>query len=184
MSISLTVHPAVDRIARLMTIDPQLIQPLLLIEQQGCLTGQLKLSSMHRLLDILCVNNNGWLGYQLEFGKDEESIAYIKGKFRVVLSANCQRCMTHIDIVLNNAISMGIVLNRAEADRLPERYEPLIMLDNSLPLITFFEDEVILGLPMTPLHKYNVCPSRKITEQHATVKENHFAVLKDLKLKK
>ena len=43
------------------------------------------------------------------------------------------------------------------------------------------EDELLLGLPMSPLHEPEMCPAVNMTREHAPGRHSPFAVLKDLK---
>ena len=171
-----------DKLARLMAPAPQLIEPWLLAEQHKYLTGELKLSTLPRLLEVLA-SETGQVHYQLNFAKDPQGIVCILGSFGVDLQMYCQRCMNPMTVEIERDISVGVVATRAEADVLPEHYDPLIVTDSRLSLVRFIEDEILLGMPMALRHESDDCPSSAIIEKLKSVTERPFAKLKGLVVK-
>lgn len=179
----MTRLPRADTLAGLMAPDPQFIEPMLLAEQEVSLNGQLELCSLPRLKNVL-FDDAGAVTFRLEFGRDAEGVVYIVGEFGTDLELVCQRCLNPLTRHIQNAISIGIVTDRAEAERLPNRYEPLTLKDRHISLLMLIEDEILLGLPMAPVHEFACCSSGQFIADTAMRRENPFAVLKDLKLKK
>lgn len=172
----------IDRLARLMAADLQFIEPLHLVEQKESLIGRMTLVKMPRLKSLLG-DENGSVDYRLDFGRDEQGQAYIEGEISAGLTLICQRCMSPVDVPLQNKVNIGIVADKTEAERLPRHFEPLIIVDSLISLPSLIEDEVLLGLPMAPAHKIDQCPSRQLIKDHTATKHNPFEALKDLKLK-
>ncbi len=67
---------------------------------------------------------------------------------------------------------------------MPDRYEPLILTDEQLSLSKLIEDEVLLSLPMAPMHEPEECPAGGLFEKQAMDRHKPFTVLKDLKKSK
>ena len=44
-----------------------------------------------------------------------------------------------------------------EAQRLPENYDPLLLTDETLPLATLVEEELLLSMPIITRHKLAEC---------------------------
>ncbi len=172
----------IDKLARLMAVDLQFIEPLLLAEQRESLTGRMSLANMSRLKSLLG-DENGSVDYRLNFGRDEQGQTYIVGEISATLSLTCQRCMGPVDVHLQNKINIGIVVDKTEAERLPRHFESLIPADSHISLPSLIEDEILLGLPMIPAHKIDQCPSRQLIKDYTVKKHNPFEALKDLKLK-
>jgi uncharacterized protein len=87
---------------------------------------------------------------------------------------------------------LGIVSTREAAQRLPERYEPLLLPtddDEGISIASIVEDELILALPLVAKHNIEDCPQgnaflgTKDGQQDAATmqRENPFAVLSQLK---
>jgi uncharacterized protein len=65
-------------------------------------------------------------------------------------------------------------------------YEPLVAQeDTPLALVTMVEDELILALPIVPMHPENLCPTvlapGTVADSDLDTKEHPFAVLSNLK---
>lgn len=172
----------IDKLARLMAVDLQFIEPWLLAEQRESLTGRMSLANMSRLKSLLG-DENGSVDYRLDFGRDEQGQAYIEGEISATLTLICQRCMDPVNVHLQNKINIGIVVDKTEAEQLPRHLEPLIPTDSHISLSSLLEDEILLGLPMAPAHKIDQCPSLQLIKDYTVKKHNPFEALKDLKSK-
>lgn len=182
MLFSLTHYQRIAKLARLMAPDLQFIDPLLLIEQCEKLTGQIPLDSMRRLHEVIA-EITGKVDYNLEFGKDAQGINCIGGDYRVDLQMYCQRCLNPVLVRLAENISIGIVTNREQANSLPGQYEPVIHNRGLLSLVMLLEEEILLSMPMVPVHGVDECPSSRFLEELKPDWDNPFKVLQDLKLK-
>ncbi len=172
----------VIKLAGLMASVPQFIDLPLLIEQRGELSGEFPLVSMPRLLE-LATSEDGCVSFDLTFGKDAQGIDFITGHYRVSLQVKCQRCLTPFNLNLTGKISLAVIENEAATGALPGFYEPLIHGSGRLSLPDLLEDEIILTLPMAPLHLIAECPSGDLLREYATTRESPFAVLKGIKNK-
>lgn len=178
----MTHLPGIDKLARLMEVPVlQLIEPLRLAEGREDLTGSVQLCAMQGLKDKL-YDYAGNISFRLHFGKDDQGVVFIQGEFSVNLKVRCQRCVQPMDLALNKKISIGIVFSKTDTENLPDRYEPLMLNDKHMSLEALLEEEVLLALPIAPVHEWDNCQASKLIEEHRPDKENPFAVLKNLKL--
>jgi uncharacterized protein len=138
---------------------------------------------------------------------DEQLQLMLKVKGSVPLV--CQRCLERVDIAVDSQARFVLVANEAEADameRIAEEessdvldmndlddldkkgdIEPLVA-DKPIDLIALAEDEILLSLPLVPMHE--VCPqplaallteALEFEEGIEAKKPNPFAVLASLK---
>jgi len=135
---------------------PKYIQPSRLFESDMLLQGSLPLSSFPRLQEFL-LNNAGEVVLDLKGGRDVERIIYINGNLQAVLHLECQRCMKVVDYPLSISLNLSPVFSEEGSKRLPERYEPLMVEDDQIDLVTLVEDELLLNLPMIPKHEDPNC---------------------------
>lgn len=170
------------KLAGLMASVPQFVDLPLLIEQRGAISGEFPLVSMPRLLE-LATSDDGRVGFDLTFGRDEQGRDIISGHYRASLRVKCQRCLTPLSLSLTGKISLAVIENEAAAGELPDFYEPLIHGSGRLSLPGLLEDEIILTLPISPLHPIAECPSSGLLQKYATTRESPFAVLKGIKHK-
>jgi uncharacterized protein len=106
---------------------------------------------MSRLRSSLS-SDEGEVRVDLSFGVDEEGIRFIKGHMETCLILECQRCLEPFSYEIIGDFMSGIVRTEKEADRLPERYDPLLVPESSLVLGEMIEDELIISLPIVPMH--------------------------------
>jgi DUF177 domain-containing protein len=164
---------------------PEAIDPIRLADQQKLLKGRIPLSRMRRLGPSLAVAD-GWVEVDLGFGVDDLGIRYLGGRISAELQLVCQRCMEPMALPVAAAPSLGLVRSDAEAERLPSYYEPLVVGSEPMLLSTLVEDELILALPIVPVHPADLCPARSSTaakDDTAPAPESAgpFAVLAALK---
>ena len=161
----------------------QFIDPFRLAENEEALSGSVNLNAMQRLREVLC-GDSGDAEYQLQFGIDDQGITCIQGEFSAILKIQCQRCMKPMSLSLSNRINVAVVLEQDEPDNIPQQYDVLLLNDTHLALETLIEDEILLALPISPLHDRDSCEAADLIKEHMPAKENPFAVLRDLKQRK
>lgn len=167
---------------------PLKVDPFRSAENQITLQGTLSIENMQRLCTSL-TDVMGQVAVNLVFGKDEQGIRYIKGHLDTQLHLQCQRCLEPFKYEIMGDFLAGIVHTEQEAEALPERYDPLIILDNMLILSDMIEDELIISLPIVPMHALKDCSaqlslmssSQDMTEAE---KDNPFKVIELLRSKR
>ena len=111
----------------------------------------------------------------------------VQGSIQAKVSMACQRCLELATIALHCEVSIGVVKNEEQAELLPADLDPLIVEDQ-LNLFELIEDELILALPIVPVHEYCDLPAGGIPEEDPKAtspeRENPFAVLASLKTDK
>ncbi|HEY9135696.1 MAG TPA: YceD family protein [Pseudomonadales bacterium] len=173
---------------------PHTIDPFKLVEQKTILSGQLQLGDMPRLLTCVVnegqdqvVNDQNTVVVELEFHRDEEGLRVITGRIKGQLSLVCQRCLDITLFQLDEPVALALVKNDEAASQLPSRYDPLLVSEGPVSLITLVEDELLLALPSVAYHDEGECSvlpyqNDMIDETQAEVKKpNPFAVLTGLK---
>ena len=165
-----------------MAPDPVFFKPLLLAEQGGRLQGRLQLENMRRLAEII-YQDTGTVQYHLRLGRDEFGFSYIRGDYQVTLQLVCQRCLNPFTLPLSNEINIGLAASSEQLEKLPSHYEPMLLTTDEVSLLTLIEDEVLLGVPMVPVHPQGDCLAAAQIARHAPDRENPFAVLKQLRVK-
>ncbi len=165
---------------------PEYIDPLHLADKRGELRGQIPVSSLDRLADIL-FSDEGVVVVDLFFGR-EGRLAKIEGTIEAVLQLECQNCLQAVEWPVNADIRLGIVTSIDQANRLPEDYEPLLVEEGKVPLKSIVEDELLLVIPTFPKHQHNcLAPGLDnnkadlLSDNEQSPKENPFSILANLK---
>lgn len=122
-----------------------------LTAEGGRLEGSLALAALPRLVAELN-RTDGVASVALAAGMDRQGIRFIKGALRTKVELVCQRCLGPFQLALDVTVSLGLVRSEAEADRLPEEYEPLLVPDGVIHVADLVEDELLLALPRIPRH--------------------------------
>lgn len=166
---------------------PEYIDPLRLAEARAVLQGQLAIAGMQRLASALH-STQGVVDVTLEFGIDEVRTPCVKGVLRAGLDVLCQRCLGPMVLPVETEVALGIVTSAQEIERLPGNYDPLLVGAEPVSLKDVIEDELILSLPVAPVHPEQQCPPWSDTVVERPVekadKPSPFAVLAQLKDKK
>ncbi len=138
---------------------PSTIDPIQLAERGARLTGTLPLKGMARLAQN-CLDDAGEVFVDLAFERGEgEEVLLMHGRLRVTLRVTCQRCLEGMDLALE--ASPWFILARSEKRRDMLGEEPdVLVADKPLSLSGLVEDELLLALPMVPMHEINRCPAR------------------------
>jgi DUF177 domain-containing protein len=180
----LTALGSVDKIRRLMPSDPsQSINPLRLAKSEERIEGSLLLDSFVRLKDAL-LDNKGELKYSLSFSFDESGACVIECIIDTQLIFECQRCFKPVKIDVHSDSLLGIANDKDEFEALAKEYEPLQLHDEAISVQELIEDELLLAIPISPLHEENDCSGKEILDEiNANSKINPFAALAALKKK-
>ena len=130
-------------------LDP--FDPWKLAAAGGHLQGAVRLEHMPRLNSLLAATA-GRVAVTLEADIDAQHIAFLTGHLEAAVMVVCQRCLAPMLLPLNVPFRLGLVRSEAQAARLPEEYEPLLVPEDGLTTFAWVEDELILALPLVPLH--------------------------------
>ncbi|WXT99863.1 MAG: Large ribosomal RNA subunit accumulation protein YceD [Catillopecten margaritatus gill symbiont] len=120
---------------------------------------------------------------EVNFSLEEGRIPCIKGGVKLDLDLTCQRCLNEVKIHLEPKFELAFIKNEQQGEGLGSNLEMILNTEEEFSTIEFITDEVLISVPMTPMHEHE-CVSyqdtQPITEQK---RENPFAILKQLKTK-
>lgn len=167
---------------------PATIDLIQLAERGARLTGTLPLKGMPRLAQI-CDDGSGNVFVDLTFERGEgEEVLLMHGTLHVRLRVTCQRCLEGMDLELE-ASPWLILLRSGERQDMLEEEPDILVADKPVSLNALVEDELLLALPMVPMHEFNRCPARAHVAGEAGFdpnnteegRKNPFSVLSKLK---
>jgi len=144
----------------------------------------LALAEFDRLRPNLA-SDKGEVSFKVEFGRDARRVNTVRGTVDTTLNLLCERCARPFDLPLHAEWQLGVVSSLAEADRLPEEYEPLLVGEELTRLREVLEDELILALPQVPRHpESETCRADASgDDEQDTGRDSPFAVLDELRTK-
>lgn len=130
---------------------PEFVEPLQLAEKRAVLEGVLEARAMGRLKEAV-VGLPETVAARLEFGRDEAGRAVVAGRISATLVLECQRCLGPMELELELAPRLGVCGSEAEAARLPDQLDPLVVGDGPVSVRGLVEDELLLALPVVARH--------------------------------
>ncbi len=121
-----------------------------LAAQQSRLERQYPLAALERLADRL-VRPEGQVRVDLHYTEAGEFPA-LEGSLQANPWLVCQRCLEPFEAHVTSEVRVALVANDADADRVPEAFEPVQTASGWFDLFEMIEDELLLALPLVPLH--------------------------------
>ena len=153
-----------------------------LVAQRGHLTGYVALSKLTRLADLL-VASEGQARLLLvgDVGDDKRHV--LNGEVRSTLALKCQRCLDPVSIDLEQSFALALIRGESEIQGLPRELDPLLVGSDPSDLWDLVSEELLLALPLVPMHQNEACAARPSDAVQADeqIRKNPFSALKVLK---
>jgi len=154
-----------------------------LFARYGRIDAALPLQSLARLQTFLA-DASGDVSISLQFGLDAEGRKQLNGSISAELHLTCQRCLRSLPLLVESELVMLVFANRQElekqlptggydkdllvldelqaerllAEKLQSGSQELgVATEQELDLRALVEDELILSLPLVPLHEDGNC---------------------------
>ena len=166
---------------------PGHVDPFRLCDQARSYQGRLELACLPRLAEALA-SPEGQVIYRIDCDRDEQRRARLRGSVDAELAVICQRCMGPMRLPVHVDFLLAVVKGEDEAAQLPDEYDPWLLKGETLDLASVIEDELLLALPVAPLHPVEDCSENPddwlltdMEPETALKRENPFAVLAGLK---
>jgi uncharacterized protein len=180
----LTAQGRVATLARLMPGLPQYVDPLRLAETEESIAGRLAVSAMPRLREVLR-DDTGVVDFRMTFRRDDQGSVRVLGEFSTSLCLACQRCLEPLTLALTGTIDVTPVTgDDGTPGSAPAGTEPLMLSEGRIHLPGFIEDEVLLALPIAPMHEGGECAAREDAEPGRERHAGPFATLRNLNIRK
>lgn len=109
--------------------------------------GSLPVSKLSRLRDALATEH-GQLAVKLQFARAGRAAGKVQGQLSAQVELQCQRCLQPCNWATELAFEWVLVGSDAEAERLLQDCEPVLIEDDMLQLHEALQDEVMLALPL------------------------------------
>lgn len=149
--------------------------------QRGeALRGEVPVAELQRARDLLS-SGEGVVHYELSGRIDEAGKPVLRlelaGRFRMV----CQRCLEEMDYPLALETELELVADERSLKPIEEEGESadMVVADKEMDVASLVEEEIILGMPMSPRHPEGQCGGAAAAP--AESKANPFAALAALK---
>ena len=117
------------------------------VNRQQKFSGSLPVSKLSRLRDALATEQ-GQLSVSLQFERAQRVAGRVQGQISAQLEMQCQRCLQPCAWVAELAFDWVLVESDAQAERLLQDCEPVLIEEDMLQLQEALQDEVMLALPL------------------------------------
>lgn len=149
------------------------IDGLQFARDRGRRSGHLRLDSLPRLADMGC--NAAHADYLIEGGQNAEQRPCLRVDIDGVLELVCQRCLGPVEHVVEVRSELELTTDPALIESADDDIDR-VLATRSMDPVSLVEDELILALPMVPMHEG--CDN---VDAAATKKPSPFAILAALK---
>lgn len=168
---------------------PITLDPTRAAQKRMSFIGYVPLNNLTRLSESL-VDSAGDVDVSVHFGTDEQGLVYIEGNAEVQVQVTCERCGDPMAMALTCSFAYTPIHGDDSAhDDIPQRYDVVEKDEHGeVNLRQLVEDELILALPLFPMHEEGQCDPAKLQMTWGEIepepeKPNPFAVLQELKKK-
>lgn len=137
---------------------PATVDPIKLADAHVHIAGKLPVKAMRRLC-TLCLDDEGQANVSLYFecGGDK-GLRHVRGLISVRLHVACQRCLEQMTLALTTEPSLIVVRADEHTGHLAHE-AALVVANEPVALSDIVEDELLLAMPMIPMHDTSECPA-------------------------
>lgn len=169
---------------------PVTIDPVKAAQKRSDYEGIVPLVNLTRLTESL-LDTQGEVTVRVECGTDQQGLTVIQGGASCEVSVTCERCGEAMTVSLDCNFAYTPVKpdDDAALELIPERYDVIEKDEHGeINLRQLVEDELILALPLFPMHDEAACAVSTASMSFGDIgpepeKPNPFAVLAELKKK-
>ena len=146
------------------------------------LNGRVAVANLGRLQDLL-VSSSGMLEYALTGKRGENGKLFLACAIKGVLQLGCQRCLGALAYPVDLDSELELIEDEQHLPALVSEDDlaDAVKADPNLDVLALVEDEVLLSLPMAPMHASENCKVGGNFGQAKTDKQNAFSALAALK---
>jgi len=131
---------------------PSRFNPDLLARDSTQYSGNLPRKQFIRLQEFL-LDDSGEMQATFRFSRRKKTVM-VSGQLTANYRLQCQRCLEPMQFAVDEAFEFVFAKTEEEAQRVPERFDPVVVDDNGqIHIIDLFEDELILYLPTVARHE-------------------------------
>jgi uncharacterized protein len=146
------------------------------------LSGLVKASALPRLASVVSCEDTT-ISASLRFLRDEQRRFVVSAEVAGEVGVRCERCLEIMPLEVKAQSTLMLCSSDEQAQQCPSQYEPLVYTGEELDLYEVIEEELLLALPVAPMHEAMCVEALPEAEAGPIVedrKPNPFAVLANL----
>jgi uncharacterized protein len=133
---------------------PIQIDPLDLAKNQVRLEGQYSTAKLPRLAEY-SPSKDANVHVRLGFSQETDALIKVSGNIDLKLRLTCERCLQPFDLDISLEPQFYFDVSGVEPEEQDER--DIIQVKGPVDLKSLVEDEILLALPMIPMHETGQC---------------------------
>ncbi len=156
------------------------------VAQKGCFEGEIALSELKRLGELLQLDDAGVGGRSIavtfEFSRSGFDVPMLTGQLQTSLELECQRCLKPLEFTME--LDFRLLIDASDEILSNSSEDTLYSDDGYIDIAEVVEDELILAIPLVAMHEDTACNENWRDSElpaETPMKENPFAVLQQLK---
>lgn len=162
---------------------PHLIDAQKWADREGEIEQVFPLTAFPRLREG-AVSDVGEVKVHCKVSRDAQGLLKLDADLGATLQLPCQRCLEPVTATAQSDVSFFLVRSESDADELSDEADFLVLDEEGrLALADALEDELIVSLPLVPVH--DNCEALQVDAtddvEEAPARENPFLVLASLK---
>ena len=167
--------------ARASSVAPLIIDPVRFARDGSSVAGELPLSGMPRLKDLLS-DREGAVSYAVQGYMSAKGQPVLRVSLTADLAVPCQRCLEELRLHVDTRREIVLLARVTDADPSEGEDDDIDFMPStgSLDLHDLVEQEVVLSLPMAPRHAEAACRLQPVAT-NAGERSSPFSTLAGLK---
>jgi uncharacterized protein len=164
---------------------PALIDPIRLADEGARLAGELPFSEFPRLRAGADAGSKAEpVAIELAFERTVQGVRLMRGRLHARLSMTCQRCLEPVTVELE-ANPFAELLRPGDRPVGSSGDADALVVEGPLRLSEIVEDELLLVMPMVPMHDEGECVAPDVSAEPAAPdrKRSPFSVLRERRAK-
>lgn len=163
---------------------PERIDIARLADSGATIQGLIPVALMARLADQLS-SAEGTVQVELVFSR-EDGREVVHGRVTGQVQLVCQRCLGGVEVPVDVDLDLVRVASEIEAEAMTGTHDPFVAPNRELALADLVEDEVLLALPLVPVHGEDPrCEARAMGKKAGPeTRQSPFAALAAMKKKR
>jgi len=161
---------------------PEQIDPIRLADEGARISGELPLRAFSRLREVdHSESGDSPVSIVLVFERTLQGLRLMRGRLHARLRLICQRCLEPMEVVLE-AKPTSVLLRPGETSSALMDNADTLTIEGPRRLSELVEDELLLVLPMVPMHDEGVCQMPVANHDpagEAVGKSGPFSALRD-----
>ena len=146
---------------------PDQLKLLNFAKKEISLSGLYQISDFPRITEIAS-NKKDNVRVELSFYLKNNKTPCVEGIIELDIVLTCQRCLDNLSIALKVNFNLAFVRHNQESEELDSHYEIYVIKEDELATHDLISDEILLSIPMVPMHDYDC---RKETKEQEIVEE-------------